>query len=190
LGNVTGVTRRIREDGSTAEERAATWPSDHWLSAADDVMFRAIDVAAARADVFRWLCQLRVAPYSYDWIDNFGRRSPRVLTPGLDALEVGQRFMTIFELVEFEKNSHVTLRSRSRLFGDVVVTYRVSETPGSARSRLAVKLLVRHRRDVLGRVWSLLLPPGDLVMMREQLRTLARLAEQLALSRRVEAELT
>ena len=100
------------------------------------------------------------------------------------------RFMTIFELVEFETNSHVTLRTRSRLFGDVVVTYRVSETQGSARSRLAVKLLVRHRRDVLGRVWSLLLPPGDLVMMRKQLRTLARLAEQLALSRRVEAELT
>jgi hypothetical protein len=177
LGEVTGVMRRVREDGSTAEDRAGAWPSDRWLAAPDDVLFRAIDVAAPREDVFRWLCQLRVAPYSYDWIDNFGRRSPRVLTPGLEDLAVGQTFATIFELVEFETNSHVTLRTTSRLFGDVVVTYRVSETRHGKRSRLAVKLLVRHRRDLLGRVWRLVLPPGDLVMMRKQLRTLACLAE-------------
>jgi hypothetical protein len=41
-----------------------------------------------------------------------------------------------------------------------------------------VKLLVRHRRDLLGRVWSVVLAPGDLVMMRKQLRTLAGLAER------------
>ncbi len=184
MGDVTGVMRRVREDGSTAEERADIWPSDHWLPEADDVLFRAIDIGAPPEDVFRWLCQLRVAPYSYDWIDNLGRRSPRRLTPGLDALEVGQTFATIFELVEFETNSHVTLRTKRGLFGDVVVTYRVSETQDPGRSRLAVKLLVRHRRDVLGWVWSLVLAPGDLVMMRKQLRTLARLAEQPASSRR------
>ena len=87
--------------------------------------------------MFRWLCQLRVAPYSYDWLDNFGRRSPRTLTPGLDALEVGQRVMTIFELLEFDADSHLTIRTRSARFGVVVVTYRVSATEDPQRSRLA-----------------------------------------------------
>ena len=175
------VLRRVRDDGSSAQERAASWPCDHVLPAPDDVLFRSIDIAAPPEAVFRWLCQLRVAPYSYDWIDNFGRRSPRTLVPGLDALEVGQTFCWFLELVEFATNSHLTLRARNA-FGDVVVTYRVSGTEHPARSRLVVKLLVRYRRDLLGRVCSLVLPPSDLVMMRKQLRTIACLAERSATS--------
>ncbi len=174
------MLRRVREDGSTAEERAATWPCDRWLAAPDDALFRTIDIAAPVPVVFRWLCQLRAAPYSYDWLDNFGRRSPRTLIPGLERLEVGQPVMTIFELVEFERDVHLTIRIRRWFFGDVVVTYRVSPAEYPDHSRLAVKLLIKHRRDLLGRVWSVVLPPADLVMMRKQLRTLAALAERQA----------
>ena len=75
--------------------------------------------------LFRWLCQLRVAPYSYDWLDNRGRRSPRTLTPGLEELEVGQRFMTIFRLAEFEPGRSITVVHDGPLFGRVVGTYEV-----------------------------------------------------------------
>src|SRR6202022_4188536 len=72
--------------GSTAAERALELPCDGLLEDPDDVYHRALDVDAPAPVVFRWLCQLRTAPYSYDVLDNFGRRSPRTLTPGLDEL--------------------------------------------------------------------------------------------------------
>src|SRR5436305_1441695 len=99
--------------GSTPAERARPFACDRWVERPDDPLFRAIDVDAPAAVVFRWICQLRVAPYSYDWIDNFGRQSPRTLLPGLDALAVGQPVMTFFELVEFERDRHLTARLRT-----------------------------------------------------------------------------
>jgi hypothetical protein len=160
------------------------FPCDRHVDSPDAAYFRGVDVQAPSAVVFRWLCQLRVAPYSYDWIDNFGRPSPRRLTPGLERLAVGQRVMTGFELVEYEVNRHLTLRARpsfGRVFGvdGLAVSYVV--LPGStAGCRLLVKLLVRHAPGLVGSMASWLLPWGDLVMMRKQLLTLKQLAEEQA----------
>ena len=147
------------------------------MSNPDGAVFRAIDIVAPPAIVFRWLCQLRVAPYSYDLLDNLGRTSPRELTPGLDDLAVGQRVMTIFELVEFERDHHITLvLDRGRwLFGDLAVTYRV--TPAAGGSRLVVKMVARAR-GLLARALQPAMPAGDLVMMRKQFLTIKQLAER------------
>jgi hypothetical protein len=170
----------IRTWGSTPTERAADFPCDRYLADPDDVVFRAVDVAASASVLFRWLCQLRVAPYSYDLIDNLGRRSPRTLTPGLDDLAVGQRVATIFRLVEFAPDEHLTIHHRGPIFGEVSCTYRV--LPRGDHSRLVVKLLVTYpKRSALVRlVMRRMLPAGDLVMMRRQLLNLKRLAEATA----------
>ena len=165
------------EWGSTPDDRALGFPCDRWLEHPDDVMYRAVAIDAPPPVVFRWLCQLRVAPYSYDWIDNWGRESPRTLTPGLDDLAVGQRVM-IFDLVEFERDRHLTLvmRDGRGLFGDVAVTYMVVPQPDGT-SRLVAKLLVRYPPGLYGWLASFWLPWGDLVMMRKQLLNLKSLAE-------------
>jgi hypothetical protein len=166
--------------GARPDEVARAYPCDDVLPDAPARWFRAVGVGAPAAVVWPWLCQLRRAPYSYDLVDNGGRRSPRVREPGCEDMEVGQRFMRIFVLVSFERGRHVTLRIDDpralRMFGDVVVTYRVSDD-GDGRSRLVAVLRVADEGRRWGRWRSRLLVWGDLVMMRKQLRTLAALAE-------------
>jgi len=122
-----------------------------------------------------------VAPYSYDWIDNRGRTSPRVLTPGLDRLETGQGF-GVGTLVDFARDEHITIRAvpaADRWFGLVALTYRVIARSGSG-SRLVVRLLVHEPSSPWEHVRFHLLTWGDLIMMRKQLITLKQLAEQTA----------
>jgi hypothetical protein len=165
--------------GTSAVERALPYPCDAFVERVDAVCWRGVTVRADAAATFRWLCQLRAAPYSYDWIDNLGRRSPRALTPGLEQLEIGQRVMTIFDLVAFERDRHLTLRTRRfapTLWPVVAVSYVVR--PSRAReTRLLAKLSFQMRPGRLGAVAKALLPWGDLIMMRRQLLNLKRLAE-------------
>jgi hypothetical protein len=124
--------------------------------------------------VYRWLCQLRHAPYSYDWIDNLGRRSPQQLTPGADRLEPGQRMVSIFRLADFEPDKQLTLEQRGRLLGHVALTYLVGDR-GENSSRLVLRIAWGPPRLPGARQ---LLAAGDLVMARRQLLNFKRLAER------------
>jgi hypothetical protein len=167
--------------GTTATERELIFPCDRILSSPDDSLFRGVTIHASPAIVFRWLCQMRVAPYSYDWIDNGGRKSPHELSPDLEQLEVGQNVMRIFDLVEFDRDRHLTLRVKpgtraAQSFGDIVVSYLiVAGEPGLCR--LLVKLIAQYPRGAKGWFMSRVLPWGDLVMMRRQLLNFKQLAE-------------
>jgi hypothetical protein len=167
--------------GTEEAERRLPFPCDGYVPQADAVCFRGITVRAPRERLFRWLCQMRVAPYSYDWIDNRGRRSPPTLTPGLEHLAIGQSMMHIFTIVDFAGDRHITLRIKQgtgafSLFGDLALTYLIVEdNPESCR--LLVKMVVRYPRGITGAVMRRVLPWGDLVMMRRQLLNFKALAE-------------
>lgn len=154
--------------GATALERAATMPCDALVQDRCVRGDRAVTISASPAIVFAWLCQLRVAPYSYDILDNFGRRSPRQRTPELVRLETGQRFMTMFTLQSFVEGEHITLRTKR-----VAVTYSLRPLHGGARLHVCVLF---EGPAFIGRIAA----TGDLVMMRKQLLTLKSLAEREA----------
>lgn len=160
---------------ATAEEVAAEYPCDRFVEGPVTGCWRAGDSAADAEELFRWICQLRVAPYSYDLLDNFGKTSPRTLSPGVDQLELGQRFMTIFEVADFTPGQQLTLklvdRVSLRLFGELAVTY--AAVPAAAGSRLVVKLALSAQGNPVRRT---LLAWGDLLMMRKQVLTLTQLA--------------
>ena len=176
-----GAARLPEHWQATADELAAGYPCDRLAKADVRALTRAVDIEASAPVTFRWLCQLRVAPYSYDWIDNRGRTSPRVLTPGLDRLETGQGF-GVGTLVDFARDEHITIRAvpaADRWFGLVALTYRVIARSGSG-SRLVVRLLVHEPSSPWEHVRFHLLAWGDLIMMCKQLITLKQLAEQTA----------
>ncbi len=158
--------------GTTAAERARRLPCDD-LVPDGQLITRAVSTSAPPEHVYRWLCQLRAGPYSYDLIDNLGRRSPRELTPGLDELELGQRVANVFRLVAFTPGEHLTMRATGRAFGDCAITY--AAPPG----RIVMRMRVAHPGPELERrARAAALPGLDLVMARRQLRNLATFAQR------------
>lgn len=166
-----------------AEMRSENWPSTPGDSLVpEETWFRGVQVKAPAEKVFRWICQLRVAPYSFDWIDNFGRRSPRRLVSGLERLKTGQKVMEIFSLDDFSFDSFITIvlwPPRRLLCSDLRITYLCVPTREN-ETRLLVRVQICYPKHAFRSIICALLPSGDLLMMRKQLLTLKHLAEQSA----------
>jgi hypothetical protein len=181
-GRLKKLMRNKHQWGARPEDFDLVYPGDGYIPEPhSQPYYRAVDIDAPRPVVWRWLCQLAIAPYSYDWIDNWGRQSPRELTPGLEKLEIGQRMVIIMELLEFEENEHLTFKIcvGKKFWGHVGSTYRLVELPGD-RCRLVNKVVV-HRRDGFYRsIARSFFPWAELVMTRRQLLNMKELAEKTA----------
>jgi len=169
--------------GIAPSEIEMSYPCDDCMKDFDDELFRGITIHAGPQTIFRWLCQLRIAPYSYDWIDNFGRKSPEKLTPGLDLLKIGQTVMTIFNVIDFKQNKYLTIRNNKKILGnqiagDVIITY-IIHPKNQAICRLLVKIIILYPKGVMGILNRIILPFGDLIMMRRQLMNFKRLSEKM-----------
>ncbi len=169
--------------GASPDEVHRHYPADDLVPGAL-LLTRAISVRAPADLTWRWLCQVAVAPYSYDWIDNRGRRSPQTLTPGADRLEVGQTMAIVFRLTSFDEGHHwtaITTPRGERMFGPVAMTYTAE--PDGPHSRIVCRIAAAARGP-LAQVRAHALAWGDLVMMRRQFLNLKALAERdVALSR-------
>lgn len=170
--------------GMASHELDIIFPCDNWEIEYDPActVYRGITIEASPDIVFKWISQFSIAPYSYDWIDNRGRISPRRLIPDLPPLVAGQIIWGIFELIAFEINKSLTLRAapsgcRKFQFEDFIMSYLIyPQTDQSCR--LLVKGLVKYRSNLAGRIIECLMPGLDLIMMRKQLLNIKMLAER------------
>lgn len=168
----------LRMTRATFTDMRRQSPADRLMPGPCDRWVRCIIIDADPEDVYRWLCQLTVAPYSYDLIDNPGRRSPSQLTPGAEHLRLGQTFL-IFELRAFQPGRFIAGRSQPRfrqLYGDITVSYEALARP-EGRTLLQANACISHQSSLARRM---LLALGDKIMAGKQLRTLKRNAEARA----------
>ena len=157
--------------GVTDAEVARSYPCDALVESPSLQAWRGVSVAAAPEAVWPWVAQVRIAPYSYDFIDNRGHRSPRELA-GLPEPQVGERFTTAGGR---ELGRIVSVAPGEQLTGTIMGAFMsyVLVPQDRDSTRLLLKVVMRTAR------WRARgLTVGDLVMARRQLLTLKQLAER------------
>lgn len=148
-----------------------SYPCDDFVDSPTLQAWRGVTVEAPADAVWPWVAQVRIAPYSYDWIDNLGHRSPRELT-GLPEPQAGDRFTTtagrpVGRIVSVDPGRQLTGN-----IGGVFMSYILVPLEPDL-TRLLLKVVARTT------AWAALgLLVGDLIMARRQLLNLKQLAER------------
>jgi hypothetical protein len=157
--------------GVTDSEIARSYPCDEFVDSPTLQAWRGVRVEAPAEAVWSWVAQIRLAPYSYDWIDNRGRRSPRKLT-GLPEPAVGEQFTTaggrqLGRIVSVDRGKQLTATIMGTFMSYVLVPEDHDTT------RLLLKVVGRTSRWL-----APALSVGDLIMARRQLLNLRQLSER------------
>lgn len=159
--------------GVSDAETTRPYPCDELVPAPTLQAWRGVSVAAPAAAVWPWVAQIRLAPYSYDWVDNLGRRSPQELV-GLPEPQVGDTFTAsggrrLGRILSVDPGVQLT----GSVLGAVMSYVLVPQ--GADTTRLLLKVVMGGTRAL-----APLVSVGDLVMARRQLLNLGRLAEATA----------
>lgn len=155
--------------GVSDDEVVRRYPCDDFVPAPSLQLWRGVTVRATPETTWPWITQIQCAPYSYDWIDNFGQRSPQQLLD-LPAPVPGQHFTSTANrpqgrLLAVDSPVHYTGCVLGAVMSYVLL-------PVDDHTRLLLKISTSR--------WGRLAPVvsvGDLLMARRQLLNLKRLAE-------------
>lgn len=170
--------------GATPDEIAGAVVGDDLCPDARVVATRCITIDAPPHEVFPWIRQMgfgRAGWYSYDWIDNLGRKSARHIHPEWQHVADNDRIpagpMSFIAQYVNEPHSFVLATSSGttkRLM--FTLAYELRSHPQGTR------LVTRMRARVNipgGRIMEkAFLAPGDGLMVRKQLLTLRSIISQ------------
>jgi len=148
-------------------------------------LLRCVEINACASDIFVWLKQLRIAPYSYDLFDNGNRKSPDYIIENLPPLQTNTHFLLAFHVYEFEENSFIACRycepinSPVNLYmRDMYIEYRIEEK--ASNTILWCKIKGYFNTDISSRGFFLIFSVVNKIMMERQLCNLKRLSELTA----------
>lgn len=175
---------------ASVDEVGSVMPGDDLIDEPQLNATRSITIAAPPLQVFPWIRQMgfgQAGWYSYDLIDNLGRRSATSIHPEWQSVESGDRVPggpIDFTAVTVDEPKVFVLAlgqpdagSRRIAF---TLAYRLDPIDDKTATRLVTR--VRSRIDLpAGRLAArYLLGPGDGIMLRKQLRGIKTRAEGAA----------
>jgi len=172
----------LRHWGATPDEISGPVVGDEICDNAHVSVTRCITIPAPPHEVFPWIRQMgfgQAGWYSYDWIDNLGRKSATTINAEWQFAESGSRVPggpIDFEAVIVDAPRAFVLRVRpgGRVSKRMSFTlaYELRDNPSG--TRLVTRMRARTNAPGGALFDRLLLAPGDGIMVRKQLRTLAR----------------
>jgi hypothetical protein len=147
-------------------------------------LIRSIEIQAKAPDIFIWLKQLRVAPYSYDFIDNRFRKSPDYIIENLPHLKVNNHFLLAFHIFEFKENSFIAGRFCEPINPPVnlymkglYIEYRISLLAN--KTILWCKIKGYFNTDISSKGFFVIFSVINKIMMTRQLKNIKKLSELL-----------
>jgi hypothetical protein len=163
--------------GATAEEINSSVVGDDLCSDATVVATRSITIGAAPQEVFPWIRQMgfgRAGWYSYDWLDNLGRKSATTIHDEWQSVEAGDKIPsgpTSFTATIVDAPRHFVLEIQSlgkkspKLH--FTLAYELRDDPQG--TRLVTRMRSRINLPLGSLFEKLILGPGDGIMLRRQL---------------------
>jgi len=151
-------------------------------------LLRHIEIHADAPDIYVWLKQLCIAPYSYDFIDNRGKKSPDYVIKNLPPLKVNTHCLLAFHILEFEENSFIVCRfcepinpPVNKYLKELFIEYRISKQ--GIVSDLWCKIKGYSNTDIPSHGFFYIFSIVNKIMMARQLKNIKKLSELLNLGR-------
>lgn len=200
-GYLAVVRPRLLRWGATVDEARGPYPGAGLIPGGTRSATMAVTIDAPPSRVWPWLVQMgtdRAGWYSWDRLDNFGRRSAESIHPEWQDIAIGdrlaakpdgsewwavaalepERFLGLRMSVDLRGRPFDPARTRLRYYTDSLWGFELREDPGE-RTRLVVSGYWSLRPQWLQPIMSIaVLEPAHWVMQTRQFSNLVRLASR------------
>jgi hypothetical protein len=168
--------------GATPEEIQSPVVGDDLCPGATLIATRSITISAPPQDVFPWIRQMgfgRAGWYSYDWLDNLGRKSASTIHDEWQTVEAGDKVPSgpvsfIAAIVEAPRHFVLEIKSLGKKSPKLHFTLAYELRDDLQGTRLVTRMR-SHANFPFGSLFEkLILGPGDGLMLRRQLLTIRK----------------